>query len=115
MEKHEKWGYEHPAVVGANALMFFTWDLSKIIELAFKEANPDNIEDYLGTAQSSIDSLLQKYIDIKAAPHVFEGQRITLRVEPNDNNNGFFIALHTSEELEERIIAMQNRTVAGHS
>ncbi|CAM5194317.1 hypothetical protein OURE66S_00786 [Oligella ureolytica] len=35
----ENWGYEHPEVRGPNALMFFTWDLSKTIENAFQDAN----------------------------------------------------------------------------
>ncbi|ETD72942.1 hypothetical protein V757_01325 [Pelistega indica] len=115
MNKPENWGYEHPEVVGPNALMFFTWDLSKTIEIAFKEADPENIEQYLNVAQSSIDALLQKYVELKAAPDIFEGQSIKLRVDRTDSGEGLLIALQTSEALEEKIIAMQNRTQAGHS
>ncbi|MDY3330905.1 MAG: hypothetical protein SOX43_02980 [Pelistega sp.] len=115
MNKPDNWGYEHPDVVGPNALMFFTWDLSKTIELAFKEAKEDNLLDFVAPAQESIDALIQKYIDIKADPEVFEGQSIKLRVEQNDQKRGFLIALQTSEALEEKIIAMQSRTQAGHS
>lgn len=115
MNKPDNWGYEHPDVVGPNALMFFTWDLSKTIELAFKEAKEDNLLDFVAPAQASIDALIQKYIDIKADPEVFEGQSIKLRVEQKENTKGVLIALQTSEALEEKIIAMQSRTQAGHS
>ncbi|NEN74934.1 hypothetical protein F9B74_01135 [Pelistega sp. NLN82] len=115
MTKTENWGYEHPDVVGANALMFFTWDLSKTIELVFKDSNEENIESYLPKAQSLVDALLQKYIDLKANPEAFEGQSITLSLERNEKTNTVLIALQTSKELEDRIIAMQSRTPAGHS
>ncbi|NOL49650.1 hypothetical protein [Pelistega europaea] len=115
MNKPDNWGYNHPDVKGPNALMFFTWDLSKTIELAFKEATEETIEDFLAPAQASIDALIQKYIDIKADPEVFEGQSITLSVDRPEGKNTFLIALRTSEALEEKIIAMQSRTQAGHS
>ncbi len=111
----EKWGYEHPEVVGPNALMFFTWDLSKTIEHAFKDATADTFEQYIPVAQDSIDALMQKYIDLKADPDSFDGQRITLRLEQTDANRGYLVALQTSEHLESKIIAMQERVKAGHS
>lgn len=114
MKKPDNWGYDHPDVKGPNALMFFTWDLSKTIELAFKDATEDTIEDFVQPAQASIDALIQKYIDIKADPNVFEGQSITLHVERNEGRN-LLIALKTSEALEEKIIAMQQRTQAGRA
>lgn len=115
MNKPDNWGYEHPDVVGPNALMFFTWDLSKTIELAFKEANDETLLNFIEPAQAAIDDLIQKYIDIKADPETFEGQSIKIRIEQAKHSKGFLVALQTSEALEEKIIAMQNRTQAGHS
>ena len=109
------WGYEHPEVKGPNALMFFTWDLSKTIEQAFKDANDDNINEFLDTAQTSIDALLQKYIEIEADPATFDGQSIRLRFEQGEESNTPLIALETSPHLEDRIIKMQARVQPGHS
>lgn len=109
------WGYEHPEVKGPNALMFFTWDLSKTIEQAFKDANDNNINEFLETAQTSIDQLLQKYIEIEADPATFDGQSIRLRFEQSTESNAPLIALETSPHLEDRIIKMQARVQPGHS
>ena len=110
----ENWGYEHPDVKGPNALMFFTWDLSKTIENAFKNATEDTLDYYLAEAQKSIDELLQKYIDIEADPETFDGQSIILRLEPNEDSKTPLIALQTSPHLEDRIIKMQARVRPGH-
>lgn len=111
----ENWGYEHPEVKGTNALMFFTWDLSKTIENAFHDADEENLEQYVQQAQASVDRLLSRYVEIGADPEVFEGQYINLSIEKRDDSNSALIALETSPELEEKIIEMQSRVVAGHS
>lgn len=111
----ESWGYEHPDVKGPNALMFFTWDLSKTIENAFQDANEDNLTQYVQQAQASVDRLLSRYVEIGAAPEVFEGQYINLSIEERPESNSTLIALETSPELEEKIIAMQARVQPGHS
>lgn len=115
MTTDDKWGYEYPNVVGSNALMFFTWDLSKIIEQVFKEATADTFEQYIPAAQESIDALMQKYIDLKADPDSFEGQRIILHLEQNQSDSGYLVALQTTEHLENKILAMQERVRMGHS
>jgi|LSQX01.2.fsa_nt_gb hypothetical protein len=111
----ENWGYEHPEVKGPNALMFFTWDLSKTIENAFQDANEDNIEQYVMQAQASVDRLLSRYVEIGADPEVFDGQYINLSIEKRDDSNSALIALETSPQLEEKIIEMQSRVQPGHS
>lgn len=111
----ETWGYEHPEVKGPNALMFFTWDLSKTIENAFHDANEENFEEYVQQAQASVDRLLSRYVEIGANPEVFDGQYINLTIEQRPDTNSALIALETSPELEEQIIAMQSRVQSGHS
>lgn len=111
----ETWGYDHPEVRGPNALMFFTWDLSKTIDNAFMNISEDNLEDCIEEAQYSIDRLLQKYIDIKADPESFEGQSIAVSLERKDDGKGTLIALQTSQILEDRINEMQSRVQPGHS
>jgi hypothetical protein len=111
----ENWGYEHPDVKGPNALMFFTWDLSKTIENAFHDANEENLEEYVQQAQASVDRLLSRYVEIGADPDVFEGQYINLTIEQRPDSNSALIALETSPELEEKIIEMQSRVKPGHS
>ncbi|NLY64675.1 MAG: hypothetical protein GX070_06955 [Alcaligenaceae bacterium] len=108
------WGYEHPEVKGPNALMFFTWDLSKTIENAFRDATEDTLDLYLMQAQASINELLQKYIDLEADPETFDGQSIVLRLEKNEDSKTPLIALQTSAHLEDRIIKMQSRVKPGH-
>ncbi|NLP31536.1 Uncharacterised protein [Oligella ureolytica] len=111
----ENWGYEHPEVKGPNALMFFTWDLSKTIENAFQDANEENLEQYVMQAQASVDRLLSRYVEIGADPEVFDGQYINLSIEKRDDSNSALIALETSPQLEEKIIEMQSRVQPGHS
>ncbi|WP_432784567.1 hypothetical protein AAEX37_01533 [Oligella sp. MSHR50489EDL] len=111
----ESWGYEHPDVKGPNALMFFTWDLSKTIENAFHDADESNLEAYVQQAQASVDRLLSRYIEIGADPQAFVGQYINLTIEQRPDSNSTLIALETSPELEEKIIAMQARIQPGHS
>ncbi|AVL70679.1 MULTISPECIES: hypothetical protein [Oligella] len=111
----ENWGYEHPDVKGPNALMFFTWDLSKTIENAFQDADESNLEAYVQQAQASVDRLLSRYVEIGADPQVFEGQYINLTIEQRPDSNSALIALETSPELEAKIIAMQARIQPGHS
>ena len=111
----ENWGYEHPEVKGPNALMFFTWDLSKTIENVFHDAHEDNLDQYVQQAQASVDRLLSRYVEIGADPEVFDGQYINLTIEQRPETNSALIALETSPELEEKIIEMQSRVQPGHS
>lgn len=101
----EAWGYTHPECRGASSFLFFTSDLARVVnqELAGQPLNAVA----LAKAQSAVNVLIQRYIDIEAAPAAFVGQRITLRLDTSDPNGTPHVALEMSPELEDQIIEAQ--------
>nr|MDB1145303.1 hypothetical protein [Alcaligenaceae bacterium] len=59
--------------------------------------------------QQAVDHLIRTYQEIKIHPECFDGQFIKLSFEQNNDNPIPLLALKTSPELENRIIAMQER------
>lgn len=105
-----QWGYLHPDCHGENALVFFTWDLGRVIELTLQ--GQADMEAALPSTQAAVDALLQQYIDRKALPEAFDGQSITLRIHSEPDENGedsSYVALQTSPHLEQRILESQAR------
>lgn len=108
------WGHELPNCKGEAAIAFFTADLARTIEstLSGKPVNATVLAD----AQRAIDRLLALYVALRAAPHAFEGQTIKLGVamqERADSPPIPYVALTTSERLENLIIDMQERERLG--
>tara|TARA_R110000851_G_scaffold295568_1_gene450516 strand:+ start:100188 stop:100547 length:360 start_codon:yes stop_codon:yes gene_type:complete len=104
---NESWGFLHPECFGQKALLFFSWDLAKTIEQQFHLHAQSTPEIQLYEAQKAVDRLLKQYQQIQANPDAFEGQHITLQLEENDTDEVPVLALHTSPQLEERILAAQ--------
>jgi len=107
----ETWGFLHPECHGHNALLFFSWDLAKTIEQQFKLHADAGVAVQLAEAQKAVDRLLKQYVQIQANPKAFEGQSITLRLEPDDSDaqGTPVLALQTSPELEQLILEMQSQ------
>ncbi len=106
-----QWGYQHPDCHGENALMFFTWDLGRVIASALSEPQGD-LDAALPQAQAAVDALLDEYVQRKAAPDAFDGQAIVLRLETSTDDDGetsTYIALQTTPHLEQLIIESQAR------
>lgn len=101
----QPWGYDHSNCRGASAFLFFTSDLARVVnqELAGQSLNAAS----LARAQKAVDALVQRYIDIQAAPAAFIGQRITLKLDTADVNSAPHVALTMSPELEDQIIEAQ--------
>lgn len=101
----QPWGYAHPDCRGATAFLFFTSDLARVVnqELAGQALNDAS----LAQAQRAVDALVQKYIDIQAAPAAFTGQRITLKLDGDTTAGTPQVALEMSPELEDQIIEAQ--------
>jgi hypothetical protein len=112
---NENWGFLHPECFGQKALVFFSWDLAKTIEQQFQLHARSAPQVQLFEAQKAVDRLLNQYVQIQANPDAFEGQRITLELEEEDAEGGPVLALHTSPELEERILAAQAQMQGPHS
>ncbi|WP_218940809.1 hypothetical protein [Allopusillimonas soli] len=107
-EKRE-WGFLHPECHGRNALMFFSWDLARCIEEQFRLHESASLETRLAEAQKAVDRLLNQYVQIQANPDAFEGQSITLHLEPDENEpDKPVLALHTSPHLEQLILDVQS-------
>ncbi|MBV7485718.1 hypothetical protein [Bordetella sp. BOR01] len=100
----EPWGYTHPECRGATAFLFFTSDLARTVnqELAGTTLDAAALEQ----AQQAVDALVQRYIDIQAAPAAFAGQRIRLKLEAAAGTAPQ-VALEMSAELEDQIIEAQ--------
>lgn len=117
MSKPETWGFLHPECHGQNALLFFSWDLAKTIEQQFKLHAESPLSTQLFEAQKAVDRLLNQYVQIQANPKAFEGQSITLKLEPDssDSRGMPVLALQTSPELEALILEMQSQLQATQS
>ena len=105
-----QWGYQHPDCHGENALVFFTWDLGRVVESALH--GRASLGDALPDAQAAVDALLREYVDRKASPEAFEGQSIVLRIETETDDEGeeaAYVALQTTPHLEQLIIESQAR------
>lgn len=108
------WGHEHPNCRGEAAIAFFTADLARTIESTLSGKSVD--ASVLADAQRAIDRLLAIYVALRAAPHAFEGQTIKLDVAMQARADGPpfpYVALTTSERLENLIIEMQERERLG--
>jgi hypothetical protein len=101
----QPWGYTHPDCRGSSAFLFFISDLARVVNEALAGRSLD--ETSMAAAQTEVDTLVQRYIDIQAAPAAFQGQRITLRLEPAQGGRGPQVALAMSPELEDQIIEAQ--------
>lgn len=101
----QPWGYTQPDCRGASAFLFFTSDLARVVnqELAGRPLNDVS----LAQAQTAVNTLIQHYIDIQAAPAAFIGQRITLKLDTADASSAPHVALEMSPELEDQIIEAQ--------
>lgn len=105
---NENWGFLHPECHGMNALVFFSWDLAKVIEQQFALHESADIALRVHEAQKAVDRLLKQYTQIQANPDAFEGQSITLKLEPATDDSGHpVLALETSPHLEALIIKAQ--------
>lgn len=61
----------------------------------------------MARAQQAVDALVQRYIDIQAAPAAFNGQRILLKLDTAASGGTPQVALEMSPELEDQIIEAQ--------
>lgn len=61
----------------------------------------------MARAQQAVDALVQRYIDIQAAPAAFNGQRILLKLDTTAPGGTPQVALEMSPELEDQIIEAQ--------
>ena len=108
------WGHQHPHCKGEAAVAFFTADLARTIELHL--AQQAVTEETLALAQQAVDRLLRIYVALGAAPHAFDGQSVTLDIayEPlADGGRAPYVALRTSQRLEDMIIELQERERSG--
>ncbi|MCD0502262.1 hypothetical protein [Bordetella petrii] len=98
------WGYTHPDCRGATAFLFFTSDLARTVNEELAQGPLDDAA--LARAQQAVDALVQRYVDIQAAPAAFAGQHIALKLETSREGSPQ-VALEMSPELEDQIIEAQ--------
>ncbi len=104
---NQGWGWEQPNCRGRTALSLFIDDVHRILQAhtAGKLADSSTLAD----AQDQIDALLDRYIEIKAAPDIFDGQSVELK-EGVDRSG----VLHTVPIFSPRL-KQSLMSVLGHS
>lgn len=113
---NESWGFLHPECHGRNALVFFSWDLAKVIEQQFTLHAQATIAVRLYEAQKAVDRLLKQYVQIQANPDAFEGQSIELTLTQDDaNSDEAVLVLKTSPHLEALILEAQEQEQASRT
>lgn len=105
--QNENWGFLHPECHGMNALLFFSWDLAKVIEQQFALHAHTDVNIRVLEAQKAVDRLLKQYVQIQANPQAFEGQSITLKLDQANDAEHPVLSLETSSHLEALIIQAQ--------
>lgn len=85
-------------------------DLARVINQYFTSGQAT--QQALDDAQKAVDALLQRYVEIQAAPAAFEQQQIVLRLESEQRADGSMaaqVALQMSPHLENLIIEAQRQ------
>lgn len=104
-DESQPWGYDHPDCRGASAFLFFTSDLARVVNQQLAGQPLDDAA--LARAQQAVDALMQKYVEVQAAPAAFNGQRIILKLDAGQPDDVPQVALEMSPELEDQIIEAQ--------
>ncbi|WMD23354.1 hypothetical protein RAS12_13575 [Achromobacter seleniivolatilans] len=109
----DTWGFLQPDCHGAAALLFFMNDLARVVNQYLGQGQLS--EESLADAQKAVDALLNRYVQIQAAPEAFDGERIELALETQrqpDGSMGAQVALQMSPRLETLIIEAQRQASA---
>lgn len=104
------WGFTQPDCRGAAALLFFMDDLARVVNQYLGQGQLS--DEALADAQKAVDALLQRYVEIEAAPEAFNDERIGLALETErqpDGTMGAQVALRMSPRLEGLIIEAQRQ------
>lgn len=107
------WGFTQPDCRGAAALLFFMNDLARVVNQYLGQGQLS--AEALADAQKAVDALLQRYIEIQAAPDAFNDEQIELALETDqqaDGTIGAQVALRMSPRLEGLIIEAQRQARA---
>lgn len=104
------WGFTLPDCRGANALLHFMNDLACVVNQYLGHGKLS--EEALADAQKAVNALLERYVEIQAAPEAFDDERIELALETQqqpDGTTGAQVALRMSPRLEGLIIEAQRQ------
>lgn len=96
------WGWQQPAH-GQAALALFIDDLHRVLQAHAARRLTGNAP--LGAAQEQVDGLLARYIALRKAPSIFEGQSVTLK-EGTDRDGVTHIVPIFSPQLKQSLVAM---------
>lgn len=106
----QAWGFTQADCRGANALLLFMNDLARVVNQYLGAGKLS--DESLGDAQKAVDALLDRYVEIQAAPEAFDNERIELALETlpqPDGTTGAQVALRMSPRLEGLIIEAQRQ------
>jgi len=99
------WGWQQPGH-GQAALALFIDDLHRVLQAhaarRLAGAAP------LSAAQEQVDALLARYVELRKAPDIFEGQSVTLK-EGTDRDGVSHTVPIFSPHLKQALVAMLGR------
>lgn len=99
------WGWQQPGH-GQAALALFIDDLHRVLQAhaARRLAGPAP----LTVAQEQVDALLARYVELRKAPDIFDGQSVTLK-EGTDRDGVSHTVPIFSPHLKQALVAMLGR------
>lgn len=78
LSRQPPWGWENPRCKGENAVSLFIDDLQRVLQ--GRQFNAEHNDGQLAQAQQDVDMLLGKYVQLGAAPQIFGGQTVELKL-----------------------------------
>ncbi|MDM9558675.1 MULTISPECIES: hypothetical protein [Bordetella] len=102
----QDWGWQQPHCRGQAALALFIDDLHRVLQAhsAQRLAGPAP----LAAAQEQVDALLARYVELRTAPDIFDGQSVTLK-EGVDRDGVTHTVPIFSPQLKQALVAMLDR------
>ncbi|GAB1578598.1 hypothetical protein [Bordetella petrii] len=102
----QDWGWQQPHCRGQAALALFIDDLHRVLQAhsAQRLAGPAP----LAAAQEQVDALLERYVELRKAPDIFDGQSVTLK-EGVDRDGVTHTVPIFSPHLKQALVAMLDR------
>lgn len=102
----QDWGWQQPSR-GQAALALFIDDLHRVLQ-AYAAQQLTGATAPLAAAQEQVDALLARYVELRKAPDIFDGQSVTLKVGTDRDGVSHTVPIF-SPHLKQALVAMLGR------
>lgn len=103
---NQDWGWQQPSR-GQAALALFIDDLHRVLQAHAAQQLAGAVAP-LAAAQEQVDALLARYIELRKAPDIFDGQSVTLKVGTDRDGVSHTVPIF-SPRLKQALVAMLGR------